>query len=309
MPPIKSYWVELLQAETLRLTGRYTTRIVKAGKGNPPLLLLHGTGGHVENYACNIAPLSNHFEVVAMDFLWHGRSQTTGFDPEIIPTLVDQVLDVIDTLGYSRIHLEGQSLGGWVAMQFALRYPERLDKLVLTTPMGYVPDAGTVPGYTPKDATALRESNLHTLREPSPENIRLRLERIVADTGLVRDEAIAVRHAFYNDPAVNAVQQQFMAQYPDGELVRRHVVTDAMAARICAETLVYWGEKNETPIEVGQHLAQVLHKGRFFCSPNTGHWAQFENFDIHNRQVSAFLLGISPDEDSLNAGMASEGAA
>jgi 2-hydroxy-6-oxonona-2,4-dienedioate hydrolase len=304
---IKSYWVELLDTQTLRLEGRYSTRIVKAGAGEP-LLLLHGTGGHVENYACNIAPLAKHFHVVAMDFLWHGRSQTTNFDAEIIPALVDQILDVIDTLGLARVHIEGQSLGGWVAMQFALRHPERVNKLVLTTPMGFVPEPGAVPGYTPKDATALREGNLRTLRDPTLANIRLRLERIISDPTLLRDEAVAVRHAIYNDPAVNAVQQQFMAQYPDGAAVSRHVITDALARRISAETLVYWGEKNETPVAVGEHLASLIPNGRFFCSPNTGHWAQFENFEVHNREVAAFLLGAgAPDGSGVLP--AAEGAA
>src|SRR5688500_15497888 len=110
-----TYWLDLIGADVYRLRGRYVTRVIEAGAGEP-LLLLHGTGGHAENYARNIAPLARHFRVLAIDFLWHGRSQTSGFVAEILPPLVDQVRDVLDTLRIERAHIEGQSLGGWVAM-------------------------------------------------------------------------------------------------------------------------------------------------------------------------------------------------
>ena len=170
-----SFWVELLDANVYCLKGRYTTRVIEAGEGEP-LLLLHGTGGHAENYVRNIAPLARRHRVIAIDFLWHGRSQTSGFSPEVLPPLVDQVLDVLDTLKIERAHIEGQSLGGWVAMLFALAQPRRLSRLILTTPMGYRPDEGTVPGYAEHDPKAARESNLAVLRSPTYENVKMRLE-------------------------------------------------------------------------------------------------------------------------------------
>lgn len=290
---MNSYWVDLLDAQVYRLKGRYSTRVIEAGAGEP-LLLLHGTGGHAENYARNIAPLSRRFRVVAMDFLWHGKSETSGFDPEVLPPLVDQVLDVIDTLGLRRVHMEGQSLGGWVAMQFALRHADRLDRLVLTTPMGYRPGPGVIPGYAERDPAPLREKSLDVLRNPTMEKVRERLARIVADPASLTEEAVAVRHALYNDPAVNAVQQRFIAQYLGGEAPLRHAITDEMAKRIAAPTLVYWGDRNPEPPAVGEKLAQLIPGARFFCAPATGHWAQFENHEIHNREVLDFLCIPGP---------------
>lgn len=107
-----SYWVELLGCETRFLKGRYRTRILEVGDGFP-LVLLHGMGGHLENFVQNIPQYAKHFRVVAMDFLWHGRSQTERFNEQVLPPLVDQVLDVEDTLKLYRVHVEGQSLGGW----------------------------------------------------------------------------------------------------------------------------------------------------------------------------------------------------
>lgn len=97
-----SYWVELLGSETRFIQGRYRTRTVHAGDGFP-MVLLHGMGGHLENFVHNIPAYAKHFRTVAMDFLWHGCSQTEGFDEEVLPPLVDQVRDVIDTLGFEHI--------------------------------------------------------------------------------------------------------------------------------------------------------------------------------------------------------------
>jgi 2-hydroxy-6-oxonona-2,4-dienedioate hydrolase len=281
---MSSFWVELLGASVYLLRGKYRTRVIEAGEGEA-LLLLHGTGGHAENYIRNIAPLSRRYRVIAIDFLWHGRSQTDGFDPEVLPPLVDQVRDVLDTLKIARAHVEGQSMGAWVAMLFALAHPSRVEKLIVTTPMGYRPDSG----YVEPDPKPLRESNLAVLREPTYANVKARLERIVFDPAIVSEESIRVRQTFYSDPAVNAAQQQLMTHYLGGAEPRRHVVTDAVARRIAAPTLVYWGEKNFVPPAVGEHLARTLPNARFFCAPNTGHWAQFENFELHNREVQRFL--------------------
>ena len=101
---------------------------VAAPEGAPLLLLLHGTGGHVENYARNIPVYARHFHVVAFDFRWHGCSDTSGFVPEILPQLVEHVRGVARTLGFARYHVEGQSLGGWVAMRLAIDHAREVNK-------------------------------------------------------------------------------------------------------------------------------------------------------------------------------------
>lgn len=285
-----SYWLELLGAQVRYLQGRYRTRVIEAGSGDA-LVLLHGTGGHAENYIRNIMPLARYYRVIAMDFLWHGKSQTSGFEPEIIPSLVDQVHDVLDTLGLEKAHIEGQSLGGWVAMQFALQHPERLMKMVLTTPMGYAPTPDSVPGHVEPDMGLLLESSIEVLKNPTTANIHARLARIVANPQILTDEAVAVRQALYCDPALNAVQQQLMPHYLCGDAIRKHVVDDQLAARIEAPTLVYWGEKNITLPAVGERLSKVVPNAQFVCAPDTGHWAQYESHEQHNREVIRFLGG------------------
>lgn len=290
-----TYWVELLGTEVRYLRGQHhTTRIIEAGHGKEPLILLHGTGGHAENYIRNIQPFSDHFHVIAMDFLWHGASSTSGFDKELLPPLIHQVLSVMDQLGFKSANIEGQSLGGWVAALLAIRHPEAVRNLVLTTPMGYSPDPGSIPGWQEPDFTKLRESSLECLQNPTMEALRARIERIVHDPSIVSDEAVSVRHKFYSDPALNTVQRDVITHYLGGQAPRKHALTDPLLRTISARTLVYWGDFNLTPPSLGRRMADEIPNGEFHCAMNTGHWAQFENFAEHNMIVSNFLKNARP---------------
>lgn len=289
MTGFRSLWVDLLGAETRFGGCRYSTRYVSAG-GGAPLILLHGTGGHLENWARNIGPFGKHFRVIAPDFLWHGLSQTEPFDPAIVPTLIDQVIDLMDALGIERAAFDAQSMGGWVAMRLALAHPDRVAALVLTTTQGYQPDEGAVPGYVEPDWSQNLPSTLAALHDANFENIRTRMARILADPSRLTEEAIAVRQAIYARPDLARAQEAFNREYLGmGPASRQHMVTDADARRIIAPTLVYWGDKNRTPPALGEHLARTVANGRFHCAADCGHWAQFESADEHNRIVTAFF--------------------
>ncbi len=282
-----SYWVDLLECEIGTIYTPHRTRVLQAGHGRP-LLLLHGSGGHLENWVRNIPVFAKHYRVISFDFRWHGCSDTSDFAPEILPQLVEHVRGVARALGLSRYALEGQSLGGWVAALLAHDHPDEIEKLVLTTPMGYRPDAGSV-DWSPPDQAALRANSLAVLRDPTWDNVRLRMERILSDPKSLPDEAIAVRHKLYNMPELNAAQQKFMATYLGGPEPKRHEITDDLLANIGTPALVYWGDHNPVPPMVGRRMASMMPGAQFHCAANTGHWAQFENAAEHNTVVLRFL--------------------
>ncbi len=270
------------------VSGRFRTRALLMGEG-PALLLLHGTGGHLENYARNIRPYARRHRVVAIDLLWHGCSQREGFEPQIFPAFLAQIDDVLDALGIAQAHVEGQSLGGWVAALYAAHRPQRVAKLVLTTPMGYIPRGWSAIDYGNQSREQLLRSTLAVLEDPTYDNVRARMERIVADPRTLTPESIAVRHALYNDPALNAVQRLVTGAY-FSDAVLPHALTADVLGAIDAPCLVYWGERNLVPEAVGLEMSRMLRRGRFHSAPATGHWAQFENAEEHNRSVLDFLL-------------------
>ena len=287
-------WVNLMGAE-VRYGGRkYPGRYVEAGSPTAePLILLHGSGGHVENFSNNIIPFAQHFHVFALDCVWHGYGPQPPFDPELIPTYVDQVVDFMDWQGIDAAHVEGQSMGGWTAQRFAFHHPDRLRKLVLTTAQGFrlKPLPGADTPSVPSRATAVRQ--LEYLDDPSPENIRKRMVGLLARPERLTDELIATRMKIYRHPPTNASLRQVVAHYMGGPELpsQKHLMTEKELAQIKAPTLVYWGEKNMVPPPMAERLAAAIPGARYYCAADAGHWAQFEHPDEHNREVLRFLTG------------------
>ena len=102
----------------------------RAGEG-PPLLLMSGTGGDLRQKPSVFSgALPTHFDLLAYDQRGLGRSDK----PEVDYTMADYANDamgLLDEAGWSRCHVIGISFGGMVAQELVLRYPERVQRLVL----------------------------------------------------------------------------------------------------------------------------------------------------------------------------------
>lgn len=99
------------------------------GKG-PPLVLLHGGAGHGDQWAFQLPALAQHFTVLTVDARGHGRSTRTE-QPLSYALMADDLLALLDALKLDRVALLGWSDGGIVALDLALRHPERVSQLVL----------------------------------------------------------------------------------------------------------------------------------------------------------------------------------
>jgi 2-hydroxy-6-oxonona-2,4-dienedioate hydrolase len=128
-----SFWTDLRGCEYSQgylQAGDIRTRYLHAGNNSlPPLILLHGVGGHAETYTRNLQSHAEHFDTYSIDMVGHGYSSKPDYDYEV-DAYVEHLRSVINTLGFDRIYLSGESLGGWVAARFALTYPQRLEWLM-----------------------------------------------------------------------------------------------------------------------------------------------------------------------------------
>src|ERR1700731_3546347 len=104
------------------------TRYAEAGGPDKPhAILLHGTGGHWETFAPNLAALSQHFHCVAIDMVGNGFSHKPDYDYEIA-VYVDHVLKVMDHFSMHQANFVAMSLGAWVASTIAVDHPDRVSK-------------------------------------------------------------------------------------------------------------------------------------------------------------------------------------
>lgn len=106
-----------------------TLHYTEQGNGKP-LLLLHGNGEDGSYFSHQIACFSKNFRVIAVDTRGHGKSPR-GTKPFTIRQFAEDLKDFMDGLSIEKADILGFSDGGNIALVFALRYPERVDRLIL----------------------------------------------------------------------------------------------------------------------------------------------------------------------------------
>lgn len=102
----------------------------------PPLLLLHGFNVSSTMWAATIGPLSQRFRTYAIDIIGDFGLSIPHRPINTIETFMIWLTDLCDALGLTKAHVVGLSFGGWLAINFALHAPPRVDKLVLLAPGG-----------------------------------------------------------------------------------------------------------------------------------------------------------------------------
>ena len=110
--------------------------IVSGPEDGPALVLLHGTASNAASWIVDIPIWNRHFRIFAIDIIGDA-----GFSAQVRPPLdsdahAEWLDDVLEGLSISTAAFAGMSLGGWVALDYATRRPERVSALVLFSPGG-----------------------------------------------------------------------------------------------------------------------------------------------------------------------------
>lgn len=118
-----------------------STFVISSGTpSGPPLVLLHGAASNALMWIADVAELGQTHRVHAVDIVGEpGRSAPNRL-PHTGSEHADWLADVLDELGLETARLVAISQGGWLALSFATRRPERVEKLVLLSPAGVVRD-------------------------------------------------------------------------------------------------------------------------------------------------------------------------
>jgi 2-hydroxy-6-oxonona-2,4-dienedioate hydrolase len=256
------------------------TRVLEAGNGEP-LILLHGTGGHVEAYARNLKGLSENFRVICIDMLGHGYTDKPD-QPYGIDSYSHHLLAVIQALDLSEVYLSGESLGGWVAAWFAAYHPEYVKALVLNTP-------GNV-NNKPEVMAGLKASTLKAVLEANYENVKTRLEWLMYDKSQVTDELIETRYKIYTQPSYQKAVHNIVC-LQDLDVRVKYAWDSAWCSKINVPTLLAWTDHDPTStVEEAKPIQDMIPNSELVVIKDAGHWPQWEKPEEFNSIVTNFLL-------------------
>jgi pyruvate dehydrogenase E2 component (dihydrolipoamide acetyltransferase) len=262
---------EAPEPQTVAVGGLSLNYLRTGELGASPLVLIHGFGGDLNNWMFNQPVLSESHDVLALDLPGHGRS-SKEIRAADLASLAGVLEDFLDAVGVARAHLVGHSLGGAIALQVAIRDPERIAGLTLLAPAGLGPEINTdfIEGFI--DAGKRKE-------------MRAVLELLVADPALIsRDMVNDVLKYKRLDGVDRALRQMADALFPDG----RQVEIDAAAlSRIAAPMTVIWG-RNDLILPVA-HADLLPERVEVHRLAGVGHVPHMEASAEVNRLIEASL--------------------
>ncbi|MDP3872409.1 MAG: alpha/beta hydrolase [Methyloversatilis sp.] len=244
-----------------------------------PVLMLHGSGPGVSawaNWRLVMPSLAEHARVIAPDMAGFGYTERRPDLRYDMDTWVAQAVGMLDALGIERADLVGNSFGGGLALQMAIRHPHRIRRLVLMGSVGVrfdiTPALDAVWGYT-----------------PSIEAMRGLLDLFAWDRSLANDDLAKLRYEASIRPGF---QESFAAMFP----APRQRWVNAMASSVedikslPHETLVIHGREDKViPLDTSLTLAQWIPNAQLHVYGKCGHWTQIEHSARFARLVGDFL--------------------
>jgi pimeloyl-ACP methyl ester carboxylesterase len=243
------------QPETIDVAGRPT--VIMHGGDGPPFVYLHSTLGESFMWLPFYQTWSKQFRVLVPTHPGFGASG--GFEQiDTIEDMAFHYVELFDALGLDEVNLGGVSLGGWIAAEFAARWPERVKRL-------WIADA---PGLWVDD-------------EPLPDMFRY------------MRQPDKMRELIFHDPQ-SAVAQMVFPENPDDERRMKGYQALTVLARLVWErpydpklaqrlhrvrcpVLLVWGAKDRlVPPSYGEAYRKHLPQAELKLIPDCGHMPMFE---------------------------------
>jgi pimeloyl-ACP methyl ester carboxylesterase len=250
------------------------------GRGEP-LLLLHGFTGSKFDFHDQLRWFTERQRVLAPDQRGHGETTNLGRpDAYSFDIMVDDLAGFLDAIDVQRCHLLGHSMGGMVAMRFALRHPERLTSLILmdtaAEPLTIFPQA--LREQLAKDVRANGcASRIKAMREmPMSDAQKRGVDFLGSDEHWRRIELKLSQM----DPEAWVALGDAMSKQPS-------LVPELGALGM--PTTVIVGEHDVPFVEPSARMAKAIPGARLETIPLAGHSPQYENAEAWRRAIEAHL--------------------
>ena len=266
---------------------------VDVGSGEEdPVVLVHGLGGQWQNWLENVPRLALDRRVVAMDLPGFGLTPEPEDEELSIPGYGRCVNALCDKLGLGEVDLVGNSMGGYVAAEVAIQFPQRVSRLVLVSAAGI--------------------SSAETLQAPI-----LTFGRIA--TAIATNSAARFRHLAAR-PITRHMSLALVARHP--RLLKADLAYEGFmkgagkpgfdaALRACLNydfrdrlpevkvpTLIVWGEKDSIiPVNDADEFERLIEDSRKIVMKDTGHISMAERPQTFNDLLVEFLAETGRAED------------
>ena len=250
----------------------------------PVLILLHGYTASSHTWAQWMQQLGDTYRIYAPDLPGHGLTQT----PEDYQASIDALRDDVDAfasaLNLSNFALAGNSMGGYVAWEYALAHPDKVDALILIDAAGWpLPQAEETPAVMQLlQKPALRRFVVQLDVAPM---IKRGIPACFADPSLATDEMLTRYIELGLAPGHRAISFQLL-----DDVSAREGATPERLAAISAPTLVMHGAADAiVPLQFSEAFHDAIPNSRLIVFENVGHMPQEEASEASAEALDQFL--------------------
>jgi len=262
--------------EAIPTTGKFVTvfgariHYVDVGAG-PTVILLHGLADDVGVWGSVVPALAAKHRVIALDQVGFGRSDKPLLNYRV-STFVDFLDGFLNELKIKRASLVGNSLGGWVAADFALKHPDRIERLVLSDAAGYAALAKTM---DPRALNALRLASREDIRYLGP--LTFRDKRFYEDVDLAFKQRVTAGDSYT------------VSQLLDSMICGEDVL-DGQLGAIEKPTLILWGRDDKLiPVSFAARFNKEINASQLRIIDGCGHMPHVECAEKFNHALLQFL--------------------
>ncbi|MGE3746663.1 MAG: alpha/beta fold hydrolase [Sphingomonadaceae bacterium] len=241
------------------------------------IILIHGFSFSLETWDGWARELAKNYRVIRYDLAGHGLSDPDPAARYGTQDRVRQLAMLMDELHIREAVLAGNSYGGLVAWNFAAKFPDRVDKLILVDSAAY-----TINGVTEKPAPVPPAMRAYLL-EPRPAAVAYSASTIFAHPERLPPERLELMRAMIARPGNGAALLAHLEQFALPE-------PDTLLGRIRAPTLILWGRSDKViPVDHAGLLAAAIPRSKVIIYDDVGHVPQEEATSRSLTDVSAFL--------------------
>ena len=247
------------------------------------LFFLHGIGNNSTSWLKQIDELSKDFHVIAWDAPGYGKSSDQFPDYQNFVEFSEVLNEMLDKLGEESIFLVGHSMGAATAVDFAYRFPERVEKLIISnTPRGSA-------GISESDNKEKLEKRLYAIDVQGPKV-------------LAKERARQLFSPFANEEKIS-IAENIMSQvrgpgYRSGANSLFHLDQTEIFPEITAPTLLICGEMDEvTTVADSRFIHERILNSTFEVIPKTGHLCYMEEPLVFSDLVRDHFLGYVKTEE------------
>ena len=255
-------------------------RYLEAGDATKPkVILLHGLGASADSWqstpmVSSIAAFSQKYHVIAPDQVGFGKSDKP-FLKYRVGTYADFLDKFMSELKIEKASLVGNSLGGWVGGLMAVKYPNRVEKLILVDSAGLEP-------------ATIDFNRIYQLNNSTRDEVRANLKLIFANPMFHNeafvDQFMTARVMTNDGNTINAIIES---------IKRKEDFLDNELGKIKKPTLIIWGKQDGLlPVTDAEKFNKGIAGSELVIFDNCGHVPQFEKFPEFTKKVLEFLEKI-----------------